>query len=249
MIRGVIFDLGGTLVDFRSGLADWRSMELRGIAAFYRFLTQNGNQIPETEFADAIWNIVKDGWKAAMAGQSNLCLPDVLVAAAAYYGINLDAEASLRAARIYAAGVGDVAVPLEGAGETLRGLKERGLRLGLLSNTMWPSELHLNQLEALGLAMWFDVLAFSCETGLWKPTAPAFRDVTDRLGLLPEDAVFVGDLPDADVAGAQRAGLRAVWIDHYGFKLGDVRPDAIIQRLADLPGALEQLERSTDVDC
>jgi FMN phosphatase YigB (HAD superfamily) len=56
--------------------------------------------------------------------------------------------------------------------------------------------------------------------------------------------VFVGDLPEIDVAGAQRAGLRAVWIATDGIELGNVRPDAIIRRLAELPAALDHLQSS-----
>jgi FMN phosphatase YigB (HAD superfamily) len=46
------------------------------------------------------------------------------------------------------------------------------------------------------------------------------------------------------VVGAQRAGLRAVWIATDGIELGNVRPDAIIRRLAELPATLDHLQSS-----
>lgn len=240
MIRGVIFDLGGTLVDFHSGAADWRSMEVRGAVALCRFLAGRGYVLPETEFGESLWNAIERGWEEAMAGHANARLPDIIAATAARFGIVLDDEARMQAARAYAAGVGQDAVPYQGAHEMLRELKGRGLRLGLLSNTAWPGQFHQEALNGLGLLEFFDETVFSSDVGLWKPNAPAFRHVTNRLGVSPSEAVFVGDLPEIDVMGAQRAGLRAVWIAADGIELGDVSPDATIHRLAELLVVLGQ---------
>jgi putative hydrolase of the HAD superfamily len=53
--------------------------------------------------------------------------------------------------------------------------------------------------------------------------------------------VYVGDLPQIDVVGAQRAGLRAVWVTTDGIELGDVHPDAVIHCLTELPDVLDNL--------
>jgi putative hydrolase of the HAD superfamily len=256
VIRSVIFDLGGTLVDFRShtsptgdGVADWRNMEERGITALYRFLIERGYTLPvqdplqgKGEFSEAMWNIANHAWGEAMAGRANGRLLDIIAATVARFGMVFDDETQMQAARVYTAGVGDGAFPLDGARETLRELKERGLRLGLLSNTMWPSQFHEEELIRFGLIEFLDVLVFSCEVGLWKPNAPAFRYVIGRLGVSPSEAVFVGDQPPIDVVGAQSAGLRAVWIATDGIELGDVHPDAVIYRLAELPDVLDNLQ-------
>jgi putative hydrolase of the HAD superfamily len=85
-------------------------------------------------------------------------------------------------------------------------------------------------------------MVFSSDVGLWKPNAAAFQVVMDRLGVSPAEAVFVGDLPGIDVAGSQRAGLHAIWIATDGIEQGDVRPDAVIYRLTELPGVLDRLQ-------
>jgi putative hydrolase of the HAD superfamily len=95
-------------------------------------------------------------------------------------------------------------------------------------------------LQTFGLIGFFDALAFSCELGAWKPNVAAFQYVTDRLGVLPAEAVYVGDAPEIDVLGAQRAGLRGVWISTHGRSAGSVQPDAIIHRLTELPVVLAQ---------
>jgi HAD superfamily hydrolase (TIGR01509 family) len=241
MVRSVIFDLGGTLVDFHSGAADWRGMEARGIAAFRRFLAGRGCAPPESEFNASVWDALDVGWQAALAGQANMRLLDMVAATAAHFGMVLDDQAQMQATRVYAAAVAQGSVPCHGVHETLSTLKERGLRLGLLSNTMWPGHLHRQDLERFGLAEFLDVMVFSSDVGLWKPNAAAFRYVMDRLGVSPAESVFVGDLPEIDVAGSQRAGLRAIWIATDGIEQGNVRPDAMIHRLTELPGVLDCL--------
>jgi len=56
-------------------------------------------------------------------------------------------------------------------------------------------------------------------------------------------AVMAGDTPETDVQGAQRAGLRAVWLnrDHRQWPGNLARPDAVIKDLGQLPGVLRQL--------
>lgn len=241
VIRAAVFDLGGTLVDFHTGAADWRGMEARGSAALCGFLAERGCVLPQVELGEALWNATSRGWEEAMAGRANARLPDMIASTVAHFGIELDDGARMQAAQAYAAGVGDDAVPLHGAHEMLRQLKSRGLRLGLLSNTTWPGQFHRQALQDLGLLELLDEAVFSSDVGLWKPNTPAFRHVLDLLDVSPAQAVFVGDLPEIDVTGAQRAGLRAVWIATDGVELGDVRPDAIIHRLDELPAVLDGL--------
>ena len=105
------------------------------------------------------------------------------------------------------------------------------MRVGLLSNTTWPSEFHLQEIDKFKLTEFFDAMAFSCELGAWKPNAEAFHHVTDRLRVSPAEAIYVGDLPQIDVAALPR-------------ELGEVRPDATIHPLSELPAVLDQWSRS-----
>jgi putative hydrolase of the HAD superfamily len=243
VIRSVIFDLGGTLIDFDAGAHDWRAVEERGIAALERWLVERGHALPHAELGDVIFGEVRRGWQAAMSAQGNARLSDVLHAALARFDVSLNDLEQAAASRVYAAGVESVIRPLDGARDMLGELKARGLRLGLFSNTLWPSEYHLDEMKRFGLLEFFDATAFSCEVGLWKPNAAAFHSVTERLDVAPAEAVFVGDMPGIDIAGAQQGGLRAVWICTNGRDAGTISPDAIIRRLPELPAVLDYLSR------
>ena len=96
----------------------------------------------------------------------------------------------------------------------LESLRGRGLKLGLVSNAFDPPELLHRDLGRMGLAERLDVAVFSSEVGRRKPDPLIFRTVLDRLGVEPDQALFVGDSLEADIAGAAGLGMRtvqAVW--------------------------------------
>lgn len=92
----------------------------------------------------------------------------------------------------------------------LDSLRERGLKTGLVSNTMDPRWILLRDLEEQHLAERLDAVVFSSEVGVRKPHPEIFRRALDQLGVAAERALFVGDRLDADVRGARDVGMRTV---------------------------------------
>ena len=96
----------------------------------------------------------------------------------------------------------------------LESLRDRRLKLGLVSNAIDPPELLHRDLEQLGVAQRLDVAVFSSEVGRRKPDPVIFERALDALGVAPERALFVGDRLAADVAGAAALGMKtcqALW--------------------------------------
>ena len=120
----------------------------------------------------------------------------------------------------------------------LEALRTEGIRVGVLSNTLWPRWHHEAVFSRDGLAPFIDAAVYSSEIPVAKPHADAFRAAIDSVGAPPGQTVFVGDRPWDDVHGAQEAGMRAILIPHS--RLGDqavdvdVTPDAIAERLGDV---------------
>jgi len=94
--------------------------------------------------------------------------------------------------------------------DTLRELRERGLKLGVITNGEGARQ--RRKLASLGLDGWFDAILVAGEEGVRKPDAEIFRRALARLDVAAHESLFVGDHPVADVEGAHRAGLNAVWI-------------------------------------
>lgn len=90
----------------------------------------------------------------------------------------------------------------------------------------------------------FDVVADSETARCRKPQPRIFRRACEALSVPASQAVMVGDTPDTDIAGAQRAGIKAVWLnrEHRDWPADSKRPDAIIEQLGQLPDVLRELD-------
>lgn len=101
---------------------------------------------------------------------------------------------------------------VEGVGDTLRRLKARGYKFGLVADTRRLTA--WNVLHQHGLYDLFDTLAISEELGAEKPDPRMFRAALDALQISPTDyarVIMVGNNPVRDVRGANQLGLRSVW--------------------------------------
>jgi HAD superfamily hydrolase (TIGR01549 family) len=114
----------------------------------------------------------------------------------------------------------------------LERVRAAGLRTAVITNGM--SDLQWLKLDRAGLAPHFDVFVASSAVGIGKPDPRIFEVAIDRLGSSASVAWMVGDNPARDVAGAQAAGIRSVWLDRRGDAPAEVAANVTIGSLADL---------------
>ena len=225
MVEAVIFDWGGTLSVFvEAELVDAWRLAARHLAA------DREDELTERLVA------VEAAFRATTAShQRSATLADLLAAATAELGLDV-AEALLEeaAVRHLDAWTDQIRHDPE-ARPTLAALRERGLRIGLLSNTHWPRAFHERFLERDGLVELIDARLYTSEMPYQKPHGEAFAAALKALDVDdPSHAVFVGDRPWDDVYGAKGAGLRAVLRPNPFAEPHDVEPDAVIERLPQL---------------
>jgi putative hydrolase of the HAD superfamily len=125
--------------------------------------------------------------------------------------------------------------------ELLAYLRGRDIRVGVLSNTMWPRSWHEDVFRRDGVLELIDGAVYTSEIDWTKPHPEAFRAAMAAIGVTdPAVCVFVGDRPYDDVHGAQTVGMRAVLIPNSDVPRFDgATPDAIIGGLAELPSLIE----------
>ena len=124
--------------------------------------------------------------------------------------------------------------------DLLRALHERGLQVGVLSNTSWPRSRHEQIFARDGVLDLIDAAVYSSEIPYAKPHPEAFRAALDAVGVAePAKAVYVGDRLFDDIFGAKRAGMRAVLVPHSDipeWQIGSqlAEPDAVVGDLTEL---------------
>lgn len=119
------------------------------------------------------------------------------------------------------------------------GLRDRGIRVGVLSNTIWSRAYHRELFERDGVLDLIDGDVYSSEIHVVKPHAEAFLAACAVVGVSPESAVYVGDRIFEDVHGPQQVGMRAIWIPHSTLPTDqvvavDAAPDAVATELLDI---------------
>lgn len=125
--------------------------------------------------------------------------------------------------------------PFPGAIETLKALRERNVRLALITNG--ASGAQREKIERFGLEPCFDAILVEGELGYGKPDERIYRDALDRLDAEPAGTWIVGDNLEWEVAVPGRLGFYTVWHDPLGKGLSEgteVRPDRIINALSEL---------------
>ncbi len=129
--------------------------------------------------------------------------------------------------------------------ELFRRLRAAGVKIGVLSNTMWPRSMHEQVFIRDGVLELIDGAVYSSEIEWTKPHPEAFRAAMAAVGVTdPAACVFVGDRPYDDVFGAKRAGMRAVLVPNSDVPAWpEAEPDAVIGRLADLAPLIDAWRR------
>jgi putative hydrolase of the HAD superfamily len=103
----------------------------------------------------------------------------------------------------------------------LEEMRERGLRIGIVSNTFDPPDLLHADLVSDGVAERVDAIVFSSELGLRKPAPEIYRAALDALDVEPANALFVGDRVREDVQGPAALGMRTCLVTYFRVDGGD----------------------------
>lgn len=237
-IRGILFDLGDTLLDF--GPIDTQVLFARGARLAYRYLQRLGCQMrPFRAFhRRRLWTVRWHYFKSHILRREFNSL-DLLVRLEKNMGRGLTAEQAEELAWRWYYPLGRCATVEDGVHEILAGFRGVGLRLGVVSNTFVPGQVLDRHLSELGLLEYLPVRIYSCDVRYRKPHSRIFQIALDRLRLAPAETMLVGDSLTADVAGARRVGMISVLKDPTGAKTHKrIRPSHRVASLKELPGVV-----------
>jgi putative hydrolase of the HAD superfamily len=191
MLKAVLFDLDGTLYD--------RDALVRVVAgAQFDAFREDLAGVDRNAFVERLFALDAHGYRDRASLYVELISELGLEAAVAH---RLERDFSTR----YLASCD--ATP--DTTETLRLLKEHGLRLGVVTNG--AARIQTEKLLALELTDYFDAILISEVEGVRKPDAEIFGRALERCQVRAHEAVFVGDNPEADIFGAMAAGLWPIW--------------------------------------
>ena len=203
-IKGVVFDLDNTLLDFMK-------MKQVAVRSAIRGMIEAGLEIDEKKsFEDIITLYEKIGWENQKVFdvflENSIGHVDNKFLAAGVVAYRRAREANL------------LAYP--NVNKTLIELTKLGMKLAVVSDA--PSREAWMRIYYLNLYHFFDVVITFDDSGERKPSAIPFEMALKKLGLKPQSSLMIGDWPERDVVGAKKIGMRtafAVYGDTFGTKV------------------------------
>jgi putative hydrolase of the HAD superfamily len=212
-VEAVVFDWGGTLTP-------WHEVDLpeqwRVFAREVHGIPVDSPEVPQEDLdeahrlADRILAVESEAWRRGREDHSSAALADILDQA----GVDPEHDRHHLALAAYRRFWEPHTVTDPQVRPLWQGLKQRGVKVGVLSNTIWSREYHREIFARDGVLDLLDADVYTSEIDYVKPHPEAFRAVCRALSVDPLRAVYVGDRMFEDVHGPQQVGMRAIWVPH-----------------------------------
>jgi HAD superfamily hydrolase (TIGR01549 family) len=198
--RAILWDVGGTLVDFASTLPTAVRSRLSACGVDHSRVSDDRIEQTYTAFiaAERTWRTIEHEQEA-----ETQWLHDLLA------DTGLDPETISRVSqemRRYF----NLYKPVEGIPELLAELRARGTKLAIVSN--WPPSLP-EFLQHHALLPFFDAVIYSAQDGIHKPDPQIFLRALSVMHASPEDSIFIGNDLVQDIAGAKSLAMRTIHFD------------------------------------
>jgi putative hydrolase of the HAD superfamily len=226
-VRAVLFDWGGTMTPWRSVDFD---AEARALAAAAVHPEDDPGSASDDTVALRLARAVQEVWGRSRDHHTSATVADIF----SHAGLRHDEERLVAYRDFWSPHTltdPDV-VPL------LSRLRLDGIRVGVLSNTVWPRAWHEEFFERDGVLDLIDGAVYTSEVPWTKPSPEAFRAAMHAVGVDdPAACVFVGDRLFDDIWGAAAVGMRTIHVPHSDIPREQVghtegEPDAVVTRLA-----------------
>ncbi len=210
MIKAVLCDLGDTLINFHK--IDVFKAFLKGARETYSYLGSDlGLTLPPFSKyrRHQQWSIRWAYLKSKLTGREFNSL-DILKKCTRKLKITVPQEKLDELAWRWYEPLALQAKADPHAVEMLEEILQRNLKLGIISNTFVPPSALDRHLAQEDLLKYFPLRVYSCDVGVRKPKSKIFRYALEKLEIQPQEALFIGDSPTADILGARQVGMYAI---------------------------------------
>ena len=236
-LTAVIFDFDDTLIDWSGQTMDNAELNRLHMGNVYLYLQEREFKLPtQKQFLKLFRENLIGCWTNAKKSWAGVSFASVLTET--FLALELDISQINIDHVMHAYDWKPVpgVVPFADTLSVLQTLKEQGFKIGLISNSMQPMWMRDIELDAHGILPFLDARVTSGDVGFMKPHPAIYHYLLTELGVTAETAVFVGDRPANDIAGANKVGMISVLMNppHLNYDLDGVVPDYTITQLSEL---------------
>ncbi len=245
-LKGILFDFDDTLIDWSGVDLNWRDIESTRLRGVHTYINESVHPFSVTvdELVHDYMERTKSAWAEGRSTLRAPIMPELLYQSLIALGIPEDKIDRLAILQAYGWDVVEGTVVFPDVPEMLETLIANKIKIGIVTNASQPMAMRDAELIAHNLIDYFpDYRLSAADAGYLKPHPKIFEYALNVMGTSPEETVFIGDNPIADIAGAQSAGMRAILRvkkDTQKMISGLIVPDAAINTMEELPHILDQ---------
>ncbi len=240
--KGILFDLGSTLIEFDN--TEWGKLETASVKKGYDYLIRRGYRLPEWEvFGKTFLTEFHQAWQKAQENLIEVRLPEWVANFLVRFGISSPDGQAIEFLKHYYEPISNQITLVDGVKEVLEHFKRENLKIGLVSNSSFPTEFHVEELKNYEIFHLFEEILFSYDFGLRKPHPDLFKHVLNKLELKPQETIFIGDRLIEDVSGPQKVGMKAIlkYKKERDYS-APVVPDYVVNNLSELPEVIRKFK-------
>lgn len=221
MIKAVLFDLDGTLLNRDESVKKF-------IDDQYERLIELVGHIPKDKYCTRFIKLDSRGyvWKDKVYEQ--------LVHEFGIIGLN-----SEDLLQDYISKFSNHCVPFPNLHSMLQELKDNNFMLGMITNGY--GQFQLDNIRALNIEDYFNILLISEWENMKKPNPKIFEKALKELNVQPHQSVFIGDHPENDIEASKNVGMIGIW--KKDFQWNKVDADFIVDDLMEVPIIIKEINK------
>ena len=240
-IRGVIFDLGSTLIRFDG---DWPILLQDSLDLLIDQLQEDGLVFDRSDFRSSFERALEAYDHQRQSNQLERSTASLLRESLSAFGHEeISPDILGRGLKRFYSVSETYWQPMPALHAVLDELQDEGRMLGLISNA-GDAENVQRLIDKVEIREYFDPIIISAAIGIRKPDPRPFEMVLEQWQMTPDSIVMIGDRLEADILGAQNTGLHQIWLkpDAEGSAAAQIIPEKVTGKLVDIPGLIREFE-------
>lgn len=244
-LKGILFDFDDTLIDWSGVKLGWRDIETPRLSQVHAYINRDRQRLDVgiDQLVDLYMERTRSAWEAARVTLRAPNMPSLLLATLMELGVTGEKLIPSEVIKAYDWGAVPGTAVFPDVPPMLETLVARGIKIGIVTNASQPMRMRDAELTAHQLIDYFpDCRLSAADVGYLKPHQRIFKAALDLMGTAPDETVFIGDNPIADIGGAQSSGMRAILRlkpGHNSYR-GLAVPDGSLYSLDELPSILDE---------
>lgn len=245
MLRGLIFDLGSTLL-YNENDNNWGKLRPQMVADLLIDLKAQGLNVDEKKFSQTFIHNIEDFDAQRQTHFKEITTEYILSITFEQLNLNINTVNVARALSAFFAFSEKTWRLMPHVHDTLRQLQGGGYKMAIISNAADNANVQ-RLIDNAQLRSYFDPILVSAAVGIRKPNPRIFDPVIKAWDILPNEIVMIGDTLGADILGAKHANMKSIWVTmqadtpYNHAHRETIAPDAICESLDQLPAIIQQI--------